>query len=140
MRIKRNGVIIMRRKSFFSLVLATTMLLVQSSLMIVHAQVDDPNVELTTAYPLVESDNLLPEAKEIKEISFADMDAHWALPAVKVLSANGYVQGMGNGTFAPENNVTRAEFITMAINALGLEKAEYKGEIPDIAADKWCVG
>lgn len=127
----------MRRKSILSLTLAATMLLAQSTMMIANAQVDDPNVELTTAYPLVESDNLLPEAKEIKEISFTDMDAHWAIPAVKVLSANGYVQGMGNGKFAPENNVTRAEFMTMAINALGLEKDEYEGKIPDVAADKW---
>ena len=58
----------MRRKSILSLTLAATMLLAQSSMMIANAQVDDPNVELTTAYPLVESDNLLPEAKEIKEI------------------------------------------------------------------------
>ncbi len=45
--------------------------------------------------------------------------------------------GVGDGKFLPEKNVTRAEFVTMAVNALRLEATKYAGFAKDITADKW---
>ena len=39
----------------------------------------------------------------------------WTLPE------NGYVSGMGDGTFGPKNATTRAQFAAMIANAMGYE-------------------
>ncbi len=53
---------------------------------------------------------------------FPDVAAnHWAAKQIKELSQSGVIIGYPDGTFKPDNNVTRAEFASMAIRALGQE-------------------
>lgn len=53
-------------------------------------------------------------------MAFPDVsDNHWAAPEIKILSEQGVIVGYPDGTFKPDNNVTRAEFAAMAIRALG---------------------
>lgn len=55
---------------------------------------------------------------------FSDITTqHWAYPYVKILSDEGVVAGYPDGTFLPDNNITRAEFATMTIKALHQDKA-----------------
>lgn len=55
---------------------------------------------------------------------FSDMDTnHWAYKQIKDLSEQSIVIGYPDGTFKPDENVTRAEFASMAIKALGQEHA-----------------
>lgn len=55
---------------------------------------------------------------------FSDMDeSHWAYKQIKDLSEQSIVIGYPDGTFKPDDNVTRAEFASMAIKALGQEHA-----------------
>ena len=45
---------------------------------------------------------------------FGDVPAtHWAYPAVSALAEEGIISGMGNGVFAPEGSLTRAQFAKM---------------------------
>lgn len=54
--------------------------------------------------------------------AFPDVsDNHWAAPQIKLLSEQGVIVGYPDGTFKPDDNVTRAEFASMAIKALGQE-------------------
>ncbi len=99
--------------------------------------IESPNMQLTTTEPLAPADNLIPAEKEMGDIDFNDIQGHWAETVIRVLSANKYVQGNGDGTFTPENNVTRAEFMEMAVNALKLEKVTYDNCLADVAADDW---
>ncbi|OAS21221.1 S-layer homology domain-containing protein [Paenibacillus oryzisoli] len=46
---------------------------------------------------------------------------HWAYPAVRGLTAAHVVNGDSADLFVPERSVTRAEFVTLVIRALGLE-------------------
>lgn len=46
---------------------------------------------------------------------------HWAAKEIKLLSEQGVIVGYPDGTFKPDENVTRAEFASMAIKALGQE-------------------
>ncbi|MDR1167401.1 MAG: S-layer homology domain-containing protein [Heliobacteriaceae bacterium] len=46
---------------------------------------------------------------------------HWAAKQIEILSEKGVVVGYPDGTFKPDDNVTRAEFASMAIKALGQE-------------------
>jgi hypothetical protein len=47
--------------------------------------------------------------------------AHWAYPQIEILTEQGVIVGYPDGTFKPDENVTRAEFASMAIKALGQE-------------------
>ena len=75
---------------------------------------------------------------EVKDSDFADVaNNHWAAGTIKALAASSYIQGMGNGTYAPEGNVTRAEFVTLAINTLGYKTKKYEDLYNDVKADQW---
>lgn len=46
---------------------------------------------------------------------------HWAAKEIEILTEQGIIVGYPDGTFQPDENVTRAEFASMAIKALGQE-------------------
>lgn len=72
--------------------------------------------------------------------SFSDLPAgHWAEAAVKSLAAKGIVAGMDGQRFAPDADVTRAQFAKMLVSALlpGMEPAEAEGIFTDVPADAW---
>jgi len=54
------------------------------------------------------------------EGTFADAEGHWAAKAIKQGAATGIVNGYDDGTFKPDNTVSRAEFSVMLIQALGI--------------------
>ena len=71
---------------------------------------------------------------------FSDMtESHWAYKQIKDLSEQSIVIGYPDGTFKPDDNVTRAEFASMAIKALGQEHANViqKINFVDIDQDYW---
>lgn len=56
------------------------------------------------------------------EVNFNDVVANtWYNEAVGFMAARGIVNGVGGGRFAPENNVTRADFLIMVMNSYGIE-------------------
>lgn len=61
-----------------------------------------------------------------------DPSVAWALEYVYSLAARNVVQGVGNGSYAPRNSVTRAEFIKMLIGSLGLYDATATCSFTDI--------
>jgi uncharacterized repeat protein (TIGR02543 family) len=58
------------------------------------------------------------------ETSFADIAGHWAEPAIADLGNRMVVFGRSNGRFAPDVQVTRAEFAAMLVRALGLKRMD----------------
>lgn len=71
------------------------------------------------------------------EVSFADTQGHWAESTINTLAKFGYISGMGNNTFAPDEYVTRAQFIKMIEGVYGLKKQEYDGRFADVSGDEW---
>lgn len=60
------------------------------------------------------------EAEDAAEV-FQDLDEPgytWAKNDILTLAALGYSNGLGNGLFAPQKNVTRAEFLTFLTNII----------------------
>lgn len=47
--------------------------------------------------------------------------SHWAAKQIEILTEKGVIVGYPDGTFKPDDNVSRAEFASMAIKALGQE-------------------
>jgi len=70
--------------------------------------------------------------------SFADTRGHWAEDAIRQLAARGIITGYPDGTFSPDNPVTRAEIVKMLVLAAGLQPSEgrttFADEIPSWAA------
>ena len=55
--------------------------------------------------------------------AFTDVPgSHWASGFVTAAATNGYINGMGDGTFAPDSNVTYAQAMKMLVCAAGYEQ------------------
>jgi len=54
---------------------------------------------------------------------FYDTSSHWANSAITQVSSIGLVSGRGDGTFAPDDNTSRAEAISLLIRVLSLNSA-----------------
>lgn len=72
--------------------------------------------------------------------AFPDVENdYWAAAQINLLSEQGIIVGYPDGTFQPDNNVTRAEFAAMAIRALGQEhtKVAQPVNFTDINEEYW---
>ncbi|RAV14415.1 S-layer homology domain-containing protein [Paenibacillus contaminans] len=73
--------------------------------------------------------------------SFADVREHWAGADIELLASKLIVNGMTDTSFVPGNSVTRAEFVSLLIRALGLqEDAANATQFQDAASHDWFAG
>jgi len=66
---------------------------------------------------------------------------YWGFPYIEYMYTNDIISGYLDGTFKPNNNVTRAQFCKMIVNTLGIE--QYFPATPtfsDVAPDYWGYG
>ena len=71
--------------------------------------------------------------------TFSDVKSHANKAAIEALAARKIINGMGDGTFAPDKNMTRAEFATITVKALGLT-AKANNSFTDVKASDWFAG
>ncbi len=72
--------------------------------------------------------------------AYPDVSAdHWAAKQIQELTEKGVIVGYPDGTFHPDENVTRAEFASMSIKALGQEHTIIAQPVKftDIEEDFW---
>ena len=69
-------------------------------------------------------------------LAYTDTDNHWAENYIKKMSTNGIISGYTDGTFKPNQNMTRAELITV-INRLLANIEQNDRFIPDINVKDW---
>ena len=65
--------------------------------------------------------------------NFTDVsESHWAADIIQTAQETGIINGMGDGTFAPDGNVTYAQIATMLVRAMNYTMdAEYNGGWPN---------
>jgi hypothetical protein len=69
---------------------------------------------------------------------FTDIQNHWAKPYIEFIGAKGIIKGKAQGIFAPEDNVTRAEFTAMLTRLLELDnKSTSTLPFIDVAEKDW---
>ncbi len=72
------------------------------------------------------------------EQKFSDVvKEHWAYTAVQTLAEMSIVEGFENGGFAPDDLVTREQFVKMLIVAGDIYNEEIDTTFADVAADRW---
>ncbi|WP_223285596.1 S-layer homology domain-containing protein [Paenibacillus sp. PL91] len=68
---------------------------------------------------------------------FSDTNSHkWAEVAIEALAKQGIIKGTSATTFEPGKKITRADFVTLLVRALGL-KAEISGNFQDVDQDDY---
>lgn len=95
------------------------------------------NMDYKNRTDIIPADDGFATPHPVGEADFKDTKNHWAEENINILANSNYVQGMGDGTYAPEKNVTRAEFVTMAMNLFDIERSSYKDIYADVTADQW---
>ena len=68
--------------------------------------------------------------------AYTDTQGHWAEKDINKLSVNGIVSGYHDNTFKPNNNMTRAELITV-INRILANNVQNTRYVPDISETNW---
>ncbi|MBP3361822.1 MAG: S-layer homology domain-containing protein [Clostridia bacterium] len=69
---------------------------------------------------------------------FADIDSsHWAYDAVILCAEKGIVKGYDDNTIRPDNNITRAEFLTIILKTLNIETDAKEIPFRDVTDDSW---
>ena len=85
----------------------------------------------TILYKLLESQNAGPFNTAFSDVS----DSAWYAAAVKTLASIGGINGYTDGTFRPNRNVTRAEFVTMLVNLTGATGSDIS--FSDVSETHW---
>ncbi|WP_162551314.1 S-layer homology domain-containing protein [Paenibacillus tepidiphilus] len=73
-------------------------------------------------------------------VAFTDVAQHWAKDAVNDFGSRLIINGVGANNFAPDQNITRAEFASILVSALGLKPAATVSSFNDVSAADWFGG
>nr|WP_064745720.1 pectinesterase family protein [Paenibacillus sp. UNC451MF] len=71
--------------------------------------------------------------------SFEDLKGHWSQADVELLASKLVVNGITDSSFAPQHEITRAEFATLLVRALGLTEMTLT-KFSDVKANDWFAG
>ncbi|WP_074048582.1 glycosyl hydrolase [Paenibacillus ihumii] len=69
--------------------------------------------------------------------SFTDLEGHWAKDDIELMLNKLIVNGIGNGQFAPDRSITRAEVAALVARAIGLDQQPATGKFSDVAKTSW---
>ncbi|WP_414563537.1 MULTISPECIES: glycoside hydrolase family 10 protein [unclassified Anabaena] len=70
---------------------------------------------------------------------FLDVQNHWALPFIEALAARRILNGYPNGTFRPDNSVTRAEFAAIIGAVFTMPPLRKYTPFVDVPANHWAI-
>lgn len=73
----------------------------------------------------------------VETLPFSDISSHWAKEYIVLLQSMNVVNGNTNGTYEPDRDISRCEFASIAIRAIGAVKTDYRGEFADVTNDDW---
>ncbi len=70
-------------------------------------------------------------------IKFIDVENHWAETAVNNMGSRMVVNGIGNGMYRPDQDITRAEFAAIIVRGLGLRLSQESSLFTDVSTTAW---
>ncbi|GBG05891.1 hypothetical protein PAT3040_00376 [Paenibacillus agaridevorans] len=75
-----------------------------------------------------------------KSVTYKDTMNHWAEEAILDMSSRTIINGIGKQMFAPDREITRAEFVALVVRGLGIPLKQGESEFSDVASDSWYAG
>ncbi|OCT16344.1 hypothetical protein A8709_02625 [Paenibacillus pectinilyticus] len=72
--------------------------------------------------------------------TFDDVSEHWAKSDIELMANKLIVNGVTDSKFAPESNITRAEFTALLVRALGLIPDTASATFIDVKSSDWFAG
>lgn len=72
--------------------------------------------------------------------AFSDLEHHWAQEAVTDMASRIVINGIGDGSFRPDQDITRAEFAVILAGGLGLAPLEGGSAFRDESPAAWYSG
>ncbi|MBD2448586.1 family 10 glycosylhydrolase [Nostoc sp. FACHB-152] len=70
---------------------------------------------------------------------FSDIQNHWARPFIEALAGRRILNGYPNGTFRPDNSVTRAEFAAIIAAVFNVSAKRQYTPFVDVPANLWAA-
>ena len=96
-----------------------------------------PDGNITRAETAAMLHRVLTNTKSSESISFSDIkESAWYYESVTAMSKAGIINGYTDGTFRPDNPITRAEFVTMIMQNKTLTEFD-KIPFTDVKSDLW---
>lgn len=71
------------------------------------------------------------------QVHFTDISDHWSENYVNAMAAKGLIAGKGNGLFDPNGKITKAEFVTLMANLLGVVDSTATTTTKDVSKSDW---
>ena len=91
----------------------------------------------TTTLPQISADEFV-ETKEEPTSKFTDIDSvEWARESIEYLADKNIVSGTANGTFEPNREIKREEFIKMLVSAFAKVDSSAECTFTDVSSDSW---
>lgn len=69
--------------------------------------------------------------------TFADINGHWAKSDIELLVAKHIARSVSEASFAPDSNITRAEFASMLVKALDIKGVSTDKVFTDVPSAAW---
>lgn len=69
--------------------------------------------------------------------TFGDLQGHWARADIELLASKRVIYGVAVNSFAPDLQITRAEFAAILARSLGLSPLDQAAAFKDVAAGAW---
>ena len=102
------------------------------------------NKNITRAEFAVLASRFATDATDPNAKTFSDVEGHWAASDIARAAALGYIEGYSDGTFRPDQYITRAEAMTLMNRVLGRDTVTADDLLPsemtiwpDNASSKW---
>ena len=70
-------------------------------------------------------------------LTFTDIKGHWAEAEIANAVEKGYMKGVSDELFAPDESLTRAMFVTILYRVAGLPANERTADFSDVPQDAW---
>lgn len=77
-----------------------------------------------------------PNIEPVDITVFSDIQGNWAEKYILSLAEKGIISGYADGTYGPQNHITRAEFVTILFKIMNLKEADGDA-FADVTADRW---
>ena len=81
------------------------------------------------------------EVNKVKAVvntsAFSDIANHWASENIAFMAEKGFAGGVGDGRFAPEANITRAQFAAFLVRILAVPESGAALNFTDVKAGDW---